>query len=214
MMDRQPIYSLYDLFNWFPPQALAFVRVIKTEQNLIEHEPFSWSGWATQTATVQILSTVWSVEELPQVMSITQSMIEHFCLGTTNLIREGGVYMLPLSLWESKWYVSGDLDVLFEVDDKGLVWSHSEYEGFNRFDGKGWSELAQVITEMTTDEDFNIAMSVFSGFAVSDWWILAEVTVLSSDTATSEGGASITEALWTSTEFSTTHTNSKTNPPE
>jgi hypothetical protein len=55
------------------------------------------------------------------------------CVGDeqTNLLRVGGVYVLPLVRFESDdvWSVYGDLDALFEVDDKGLIHSHSRLAG-------------------------------------------------------------------------------------
>jgi hypothetical protein len=57
------------------------------------------------------------------------------------MLRVGGVYVLPLV-----WYdffengeiaiIYGDLDVLFEVDDKGLIQSHSPHEQLNKYDGQ------------------------------------------------------------------------------
>lgn len=61
----------------------------------------------------------------------------------TNLIREGGVYVLPLVTIEGQetWEIYGDLDVLFEVDDKGLIHSHSSCYELNKYDNKPLSEL-------------------------------------------------------------------------
>ena len=64
----------------------------------------------------------------------------------TNMLKKGGVYLLPLWHWENDVYlIYSDLDVLFEIDDYGLVWSHSIYPDFNRFDGKLANVLADAI---------------------------------------------------------------------
>jgi hypothetical protein len=60
-----------------------------------------------------------------------------------NLLRIGGVYLLPLRFnqdWGA-YSVVGDLDVLFELNDEGQVVSHSRFPGFSKYDGKSFSEL-------------------------------------------------------------------------
>ncbi|MDR3085297.1 MAG: hypothetical protein LBU47_03175 [Christensenellaceae bacterium] len=61
----------------------------------------------------------------------------------SNLLRKGGAYLLPLvrGQGEERWRIFGDLDVLFEVDDQGLVHSHSRHPGLNKYDGQ---ELAYL----------------------------------------------------------------------
>jgi hypothetical protein len=65
----------------------------------------------------------------------------------TNLLRVGGVYVLPLvkSVEQEYWGIYGDLGVLFEVDDKGLMHSHSSFAELNKYDGKPLSYLWQDI---------------------------------------------------------------------
>ena len=67
------------------------------------------------------------------------------CVGEeeTNLLRVGGVYVLPLinAQDEDTWYIYGDLDVLFEVDDRGLIHSHSDFEQLNKYDGVKLDDL-------------------------------------------------------------------------
>jgi len=61
----------------------------------------------------------------------------------TNLLRVGGVYVLPLTNWQNEdyWIIFDDLDSLFEVDDKGLIQSHSRHQKLNKYDGR---ELAYL----------------------------------------------------------------------
>ncbi|MDR2615212.1 MAG: hypothetical protein LBC28_01395 [Oscillospiraceae bacterium] len=60
-----------------------------------------------------------------------------------NLLRAGGVYLLPIS-FHSYWgafEIVGDLDVLFELDDEGKIVSHSRWPEYSGYDGKPFSEL-------------------------------------------------------------------------
>ncbi|MDR1131990.1 MAG: hypothetical protein LBL15_06190, partial [Oscillospiraceae bacterium] len=65
----------------------------------------------------------------------------------TNLLRAGGVYVLPLTNWQNTdtWRIYGDLDVLFEVDDTGLLHSHSRFSALNKYDGAETAVLYEDI---------------------------------------------------------------------
>jgi hypothetical protein len=60
-----------------------------------------------------------------------------------NLLRVGGVYLLPLKFnpYVGAFNVVGDLDVLFELNDEGKIVSHSKWEGLSQYDGKSFSAL-------------------------------------------------------------------------
>ena len=102
---------------------------------------------------------------------------DHFCLGSTNLLRKGGAYLLPLKQSDGKWYIIGDMDVLFEIDDKGLVWSHSDFEDFNRYDGKSIESLIDELQNMVSNDDFMLANSPIS--VTLRYWTLADITISS-----------------------------------
>jgi hypothetical protein len=85
---------------------------------------------------------------------------------------------MPEHLKIYEWSIWGALDVLFEIDDKGRVWSHAWSEDFNRFDGEYAGVLAEAITDMTSDENFSAAVNSF-GYIAREWGVLAEVTILS-----------------------------------
>lgn len=177
--DRLVFTKLSDFFA-YNKTHFVFVRVIEAEQ-WTEKNRHGISGYKAelQTSTLHILSTLWSDRELPDTISVTQSKFGGCCADEeTNLLRVGGVYMLPLSYWEEDdtWYINGDLDVLFEIDDQSRVWSHSQFEGFNQYDGKDAQELANDIISFTSDENFSAAITVF-GRIVRDWGVLAEVTI-------------------------------------
>ena len=188
---RMVFMKLHDFFRYDSP-SFVFVRVLETEQ---WQSNFHGIPIDKQTSTVQILSQVWNSEntEIPQVIKIQQTVYGFGELSTTRpddstVLRKGGVYLLPIRHWEpdDDWYMSGDFDVLFEVDDKGLIWSHSPYRGFNQFDGKPSDTVVQAITDLTSCENFEIATtSSIAGVLPYDYE-LAQVTVLSVKPITSE----------------------------
>ena len=181
--------QMKDFFSNGAPDMIVFVRVIETEGWTYKDRYTIYTS-ERQTSTAHILSTVWSGVEVPETISIMQHKYGGCCAGEeTNLLRNGGVYMLPLRYWEGDdvWVIDGDLDVLFEVDDKGRVWSHSNFDGFNRYDGKDTSELVNSIISVTSDENFSAAITRFGRIATY-WGTLTEVTVLSSTRTVSEYG--------------------------
>ena len=179
-MDRMACFKLSDFFSYRSPQIFAFVRVTGTEQ--WQDKNANWGGGWKQNSSLQVLSVLWNRDgDIPETVSVSQFLYGG-CVGDekTNLLREGGVYLLPMYSYEDMWYINGDLDVLFEVDDKGLIWSHSQFEGFSRFDGEDAGILAEAITALTSDENFSTAITMFGRIAW-DWDVLVEVTVLSAD---------------------------------
>ncbi|MDR0916081.1 MAG: hypothetical protein LBN02_02700 [Oscillospiraceae bacterium] len=110
-------------------------------------------GWLYQTAVVLLYGESIGIYDNTAVMgsypkraTITQSVYGG-CLGDekTQLVREGGVYLLPLIKYDfddtDTWRVLADLGLLFEVDDTGRVWSHSGWMPFAKYDGMGVDEL-------------------------------------------------------------------------
>jgi hypothetical protein len=191
-VSRLGVSSLLDIFYgpgrggddfWAqrPLQAFAFVRVIETVQEE-DH----------QTSTVELLRTVWSRErELPDTMTLTQFARAIMCCSPYGeLMREGGVFLLPLwyndgtdDWWHREgWYNWTYFDVLFEVDDKGLVWSRSMLAAFNRFDGRHTSLLTNAILGIANG-DVNIGRDIAHsplGWAADDS-VLAIVTAASTE---------------------------------
>lgn len=64
-----------------------------------------------------------------------------------NLLRAGGVYLLPVRFNSSlgAYEVVGDLDVLFELDAEGKIVSHSRFPELSKYDGKEFSELINAV---------------------------------------------------------------------
>jgi hypothetical protein len=163
-----------------PVQAFAFVRVMEAVQE--EN---------TLTSTVEVLRTVWSRgRELPETMTLVQNSGAIMCCTPYGeMMREGGVFLLPLWYndgtmqgWRDGWFNWTYRDVLFEIDDNGLVWSRSNLSAFNRFDGKHTSVLTGAILGITNgDENLgrDVAHTIF-GWA-ADEGALAIITIASSE---------------------------------
>lgn len=161
-------------------QAFAFVRVIEAVQE--EN---------TLTSTVEILRTVWSRgREVPETMTLVQSSGAIMCCSPYGeMMREGGIFLLPLWYndgsmqgWPDGWFNWTYRDVLYEVDNNGLVWSRSNHSAFNRFDGRHTSVLTGAILGIVNgDENLgrDIAHSPF-GYAADDS-VLAIITAVSSE---------------------------------
>ena len=182
--DRRAYSKLSDFFSQYNgvPDMFVFAKVIDTEQ--IDETPrYSASNNIRQNSSVEILSVIWNRDgSTLETISVTQYLFGGCCADEpTNLLRKGGVYLLPLTYWEQTdtWRIVDDLDVLFEVDDKGRVWSHSKYEDFKRFDGKDANILLEAITAFTSDENFSAAVSRFGLIVRSNWAILMEATFVS-----------------------------------
>ena len=187
-MSRIAYTALSDFFSYGAPDMFAFARVLDTEQF---EEKGSHSGMVMQNSTLHILSVLWTrAQDAPEIISLSQSLYGG-CMGDekTNMLRRDGVYLLPLSYLQNGdiWYVMGALDVLFEVDDRGCVWTHSPFDGFKRFDGENASLPAGEIASMTSDENFAAAITSFGNIA-RKWGILAETTLLSASPAKDELG--------------------------
>jgi len=177
--DRMGYSNLSDFFSYNSPDMFAFVRVLDTEQREERERGLST---LKQDSSLRILSVLWSrSENIPEIITLSQSLYGG-CTGDekTNMLRKGGVYLLPLSYWQSgdTWFLMGDLDVLFEVDDQGRAWTHSSFDGFKRFDGENADVLAKAVTALTSDENFSAAITTFGQIA-RNWGVLAKTTILS-----------------------------------
>jgi len=79
---------------------------------------------------------------------IRQTLIDGCTMDApNNLLRVGGVYLLPIRFASSlgAYEVVGDLDVLFEIDAEGKIVSHSRFSELNKYDGKAFSELLNAV---------------------------------------------------------------------
>jgi hypothetical protein len=114
---------------------------------------------------------------LPETLTVPDSYYDSLI---NKFMREGGTYLLPLAYIEEygTWSLIGDCDVLFEVDDNGLINSHSRYEDFNKFDGKTVDDVAKAITDLVTADGFAFVTGHFAR-ALIYGYVLETVTVVS-----------------------------------
>ncbi len=146
MADRMVYTSLPDYFMWKSrgkyDTGIAIVRVLDTHMVSMGAEEGFAHTKERQRAMLEVLYS--TVGELPASVEILQSLAGG-CMNdeATNLVRKGGVYVLSMARWgDDAWYgVAGELDCLFEVGADGLIYSHSRYEGFTKYDNKPLPEL-------------------------------------------------------------------------
>jgi hypothetical protein len=177
----------------FTPATFVFVRVLETEQQSRSND---WNDWIEQTSTLQLLSTVRGIVPT-ETFTLHQSTSGYRTTvgGPTALLREGGVYLLPLwrgeEDWQHEWYNMSEIDVLFEVDDNGMIWSHSPFPHLNKYDGRPALELAQAIVDITEDADFEIAVTWFGRTgAEPELLTFGEMTALSASESFNNWGMS------------------------
>lgn len=171
-MDRIAFFNFLDLFK-YGTDSFVIVKVAGTQQE----GPSSSETRDKQISAVKVLETLWG-DTVPETINLTQYLYGG-CTGeeATNLLRKDGVYLLPLSEYGGEYYIYGDLDVLFEIDDTGRIWSHSDYSDFNRFDGEDYHAVTVELQRIIQDETLMLAASEF-GMAFSGRQLL-EVTILS-----------------------------------
>jgi hypothetical protein len=131
-----------------------------------------------QQATLEVLETLYG-RSAAQI-TLTQNRLGGCTLEEqTNLLRRGGVYVLPLYQYEEGRYsIWGDLDVLFEIDDKSLVFSHSDRDDFKAFDGKPYTALLEAVSGLLGNEPL-LAKAPRLTRLLDEGMPLVEVTVLS-----------------------------------
>lgn len=192
--DRLQARKLSDFFlDPFVPDMLVYVRVLDTEQWEDKTDRYTT---LKQMSSARVIEKVWcKYEDIPENIVIEQSL-NGGCMGDekTNMVRKGGVYLLPLKKdgANEKWHVIFDLDVLFEVDNEGRIWSHSPFEKFRLYDGKDTEVLSEDMAAMTSDANFSSAITPL-GQMVVNWGergTLAEVTIAAVESAENIGGFS------------------------
>jgi hypothetical protein len=149
--DRLAFTSLDDLIK----AADAFVLTANVIETAAE-------GDNMQTALVEYLPLAAGNLDTSEWNDITVStgnrvLIRQVLMGgctrdeANNLLRTGGIYVLPLRFQPgySAYEVIGDLDVLFELDDTGKMYSHSSYPELNKYDGYTLPEFISTLEAAT-----------------------------------------------------------------
>lgn len=151
--DRVGFCTLRDFFDW---EMDSFVLARVTETQALPPALSDFRPGGRQRATLEILD--WDIHPLgeqsyPVVITLTQNRLGGCTMEEqTNLLREDGVYLLPLSLYEGEYSLMGDMDVLFEVDEEGKVFSHAAFEAFAAYDGKPWEALMGDVRAIVRDD--------------------------------------------------------------
>jgi hypothetical protein len=136
-------------FDSHDPDVKAAFAIVKVESAEHFKHNNEWRGEG-QIADCGVLFDVLG-DGITMPLKIKQYLYGG-CVGDeqTNLLRVGGVYILPLINWQDEdfWTVYGDLECLFEVDDKGLIQSHSRHEHLNKYDGQElallWGDIEKL----------------------------------------------------------------------
>jgi len=184
--DRMLIASLRDFFD-LELYTFVLARVTDTKSLPPEYE----YGSDRQRATLEILE--WAYDQPlgvqgPVIITLTQSRLGGCTMEEqTNLLRPGGVYILPLVEFEGEYYLMGDMDVLFEVDEQGNLYSHSDFENFAAYDGKPWDALMEDVQAIVRDDPMVVTYSRFAR-VLREGVPLAEITILDGGTVGNAGG--------------------------
>ncbi|GHU94692.1 hypothetical protein FACS1894208_06220 [Clostridia bacterium] len=139
-------------FDSYHPNVKAVFAIVRVTDAEPHTRKLSYGTYEGQLATADVLEIIG--DPLGNPVKIVQSLYGG-CTNDeeTNLLRVGGVYVLPLIYSDTDadrdvWVIYGDLDVLFEVDDKRLIHSHSKFPELNKYDGKELAFLWKDITNL------------------------------------------------------------------
>jgi hypothetical protein len=158
MLTSELRHLMRDFDSTYPDvkAAFAIVRVSSVERFGIDRAAETMERYSeSQIATCSVEYDFYGDEISPETANTIVKVKQYLyggCTGEeeTNLLRVGGVYVLPLMNWQNEdfWTVYGDLDCLFEVDDRGLIQSHSLHKGFQKYDGQGlavlWADIGYL----------------------------------------------------------------------
>lgn len=181
-MDRDLIKNLVDFFAKSMGTDYIFIVKVAYTQSL---KPKYSHEEGRQLSEVKILQNIYGSNE-PDIIQIQQTIYGEGTepdLTKQALLREGGVYLLPLLMYYDEeldsdiYYIQGVYDVLFEIDEEGLVYSHSDFPDLSVFDGKDYKLLVEEIEKITQDEALMLRYSDMGKMMQNHQ--LAEVEILS-----------------------------------
>jgi len=195
-MDRAPVTALSEFFQAGGVGAnyVVLVKITDTQDLPPRDDEEGWSR-GRQLSQGKVLQTLLG-EDVPKSIPIEQYLYNAGVVACPDvsgqlLLRKGGVYLLPFikldgglfddeRSGEDVWLNRSELDVMFEVDDSGRVFSHSEYPDFKRFDGQPYRVLHDAMLEITQDAQRMIAYSRL-GRALRGSATLAQVKIMSNE---------------------------------
>jgi hypothetical protein len=175
-------YNFHDFLVSTVSRELVFAKVADIEVDAVHT--------SARQVTFEILAVVWGRGAvIPESMTLRH--VHYF--DDVNEFHQDGVYLIPIShdYTQNRFYykTEGTLDVMFQVDDQGRVWSHSSHEGFNQFDGEDVSVIVGAINDLTAHPHFDLALTTF-GKAVRDY-ALTDITVHSVEEHRRDNGVTV-----------------------
>jgi len=186
-MSRILLASLRDFFD-LELHSFVLARVTDTRELSPEYEYQS----GRQRVMLEVLE--WAYDQPlgsqePITITLTQPIYGGCTMDEqTNLLRKGGVYVLPLVEFEGEFWLMGDFDVLFEVDERGLIYSHSSFEEFAAYDGKPWEALMEAVRAIVRDNPL-VAQYPRLARVLREGMGLAVIAMLDSGTVGDAGGS-------------------------
>jgi len=180
-----PIENLQDFFD-LHMDAFVLARVAKMRVALPGLSDFPHiDHW--QKGRLEILEWAYGQTEndqAPATVKITQYVYREMY---DKLLRKGAVYLLPL--WEDGgvYYPIVTPGVLFEVDERDLIDSHSDIEDFTAYDGRPYGELLEDVRAIVRDDPLLPEFSRLASMLCPDSpRTLAEVTITGPETLAGE----------------------------
>lgn len=165
-----------DIFRYNNVACFAVVRVTDTAVKTADGKSITAGE---QVSTAQVVRSVYKSPDASSIQIENDIYVKGLETGideNSNLLRKGGVYVLPLNKKsDGKYTILGGYVFLFEIDNKGRVFSHSDEAEFKRYDGRNAEILINDLENMCSDEDFLSANSPM-GYSLQRF-TLAEVTL-------------------------------------
>ncbi len=146
--------AIFGVRDFFEQELGGFVIARVTGTKAIAAAQDDFAGAGRQEATLEVIEWLYQTDaQAPAKITLTQNLLGGCTLEQqTNLLRKGGVYLLPLAQYEGQYSVMFDLEVLFEVDEQGKLFSHSSIEAFAAYDGKPYAALQEDVNQLLLNE--------------------------------------------------------------
>jgi len=191
IVDRRVDSSLEGFFL-YDMHSFVLARVIETQELPPEPCMLGFTPIGRQQATLEVLEWAYGAPlgtQEPYIVTLSQSLMGHDNDGhgvvstfyQANLLRQGGVYLLPLMRHEGEFFLMGDMDVLFEVDERGNVFSHSALEAFSAYDDRPWQDVMDAVRDIVRDNPLVVQYARFAR-TLRNEVPLAVVTILDNGT--------------------------------
>jgi len=195
--DRSPFHSLESFFYQDELYGFALVRVTQIENT----PPDASDRNGRQLSKLEVIEWASGAAE-PAIVIVSQSRAgsgnDGYVISEnyhSKLLRQGGVYLLPIGRfdWEGSdfWHVIGDMDALFEVDERGNIFSHSAIAAFAAYNGQSWQALMEDVRTIARDNPLLVQYPRFARM-LRDEVPLAVIAILDGGT---KGSSHLTQRV-------------------